>query len=116
MGRSTPVRIRTSSLPSSKGQGQLSQGQRRVELAQHGPLISLSVVPMAPTGNTGHGHQHRSQLQQARDPDMVLGSSLGPEDTLALGGCTGHSNQHGPRSMALGHQHGPSWGLWWVFL
>lgn len=47
---------------------------------------------------------------------MVLGSSLGPEDTLALGGSTGHSNQHGPRSMALGHQHGPSWGLWWVFL
>lgn len=56
MGSSTPVRIRTSSLPSSKGQGQLSQGQRRVELAQHGPLISSSIVPMAPTGNINTDH------------------------------------------------------------
>ncbi|KAK7818386.1 hypothetical protein U0070_018702 [Myodes glareolus] len=112
VGSSTPVRIRTSSLLFTKGQGQLSQGQRRVELAQHGPLISSSMVPMAPTGNTGHGHQHRPQLQQARDPDMVLRSSLGSEDTLALGGSTGHSNQHGPRSMALGHQHGPSGGAY----
>ena len=33
---------------------------------------------------------------RAMDPDIALGKNLGPDDTVALGGSTGHSDQHGP--------------------
>ena len=45
---------------------------------------------------------------QTMFPAMVLGSSLGWDATMAPGGSTGHSDQHG--NMALGHQHGSSCG------
>lgn len=41
------------------------------------------------------------------NPDMVLGSILGPDVAMALIGCAGHSDQHHP---ALRHQHDPRWG------
>lgn len=33
---------------------------------------------------------------RAMDPDIALGKNLGPDDTVALGGSTGHSDHHGP--------------------
>lgn len=63
-----------------------------------------------------------SGYSRARDPDMLLGSSSGPDDTMAAADSTGHSDQCDPGSgMALRHQHdnrlwpGPGHlcGLWW---
>ncbi|KAL6090305.1 hypothetical protein STEG23_029493, partial [Scotinomys teguina] len=42
------------------------------------------------------------------DPDMFLGSSLGPDSIVVPGGSAGYLDQHGPRdSMALGHKQDP---------
>lgn len=44
------------------------------------------------------------------EPDMVLGSILDPDVTMAPGGHTGHSDHHGPwSSMVLVNQQGPKW-------
>ncbi|KAL6073616.1 hypothetical protein STEG23_027917 [Scotinomys teguina] len=68
---------------------------RPLALAQH------SMVSGAIDINTDPG-RHR-----ATEPDMALGSSLIPDDTMVPAGSAGYSDQHGPGgSMALGQLHG----------
>lgn len=80
---------------SCKGQGQLSQGQQTVALAQQGRLISSRMAPRASCSNTGLKRQHRRQLQQHQ----------GQDSTKATGGTAGHSDQPGSGThKALGRQ------------
>lgn len=100
-GASSSVRVGASSAVSSNRQGQLSLGQRRAGLAQHDLLISSCMVPMAPEG---------PQTPAAAGPwtqILVLGSSLGPDDIMAMVGSTGHSGRDGSGgSMVPEHQQG----------
>lgn len=64
-------------------------------------LAQLSMVSGAMDVNTDTGHD------RSKDPDMALGRSPGPDNTMVLASSASHSDQHGPRtSMALRHQHG----------
>lgn len=45
--------------------------------------------------NTGHGYQHRLGCGRTIDPDIVFGSSLDPDVTMASVGTSGHSDQCG---------------------
>lgn len=61
-----------------------------------------------PCGNMGHEDQHRPWLWQDHGPNTALGSSWGPDITVAPGGSPGHSDQHCRRvSVALRDQDGP---------
>lgn len=55
-----------------------------------------------------HRHQHRPAAAGGTiGPDMALAGSLGPNDVLALGGCTGNSDQDGSGGgMVPKYQHG----------
>lgn len=72
---------------------------------QYGHRSQASLWPLVAMGamdiNTETG------CSRTTNPDMVLGSILGPDVTMDLGGYTGHSDQ---RRVALGHQHDPRWG------
>ena len=47
---------------------------------------------------------------RAMGPEIPLSSSSNLGNTMATGGSTDYSDQHGPSdSIALGHQHGPMW-------
>ncbi|MEJ1275161.1 hypothetical protein NN561_006056 [Cricetulus griseus] len=56
--------------------------------------LTLGILT-ALSGNKSHTCQSRPWLYRAMKLDMVLGSSLGLDDTMALGGSTGHSDLHG---------------------
>lgn len=90
-GPSSPMWGRTSSpatvASTSEGQGQISQGQWRVGPAEHGFQTSTGMACMAcmaPDGNTDINTEPSSS--RTTDPDMALGSSLGPDVTIVLGG------------------------------
>lgn len=53
------------------------QGQQKVGLAHHDPMISYCMVLTAFCGDMVHKHQHRLQLHLDPDSDMALSSSLG---------------------------------------
>lgn len=116
---SSPMRCGASypAIVYSKGQGQPCHGQGRAGQAQRGssPRISTCMISMTfpippPGGNTGHGHQHRLQLQQnyvtRRGYTQVTDQSLGNLTVL-----TGNRNdEHQLRSWLL-EVHRPSLAL-----
>lgn len=63
--------------------------------------------PVVPCGsNTSHIYQHRPSCW-AMKPDTTLSSSLGPEDILAPGGSTAHSDLYVPNChVTLEHHNG----------
>lgn len=59
----------------ARGTGKLSQGQQWAGPAQHGPLISSCVIPMASCGNTGLRHQHDPSCKQDHGHQSPLRSA-----------------------------------------
>ncbi|XP_059109759.1 leukocyte immunoglobulin-like receptor subfamily A member 6 [Peromyscus eremicus] len=76
-------------------------------------VIGCGLDPGHPFGLWWHQGPWTTQTSTVigpQNPDMVLSSSPVSDVTMALGGSTGYSDQHGPRgSVPLRHQHGPMW-------
>ena len=65
-------------------------------------LCSPGSLPLVVTGTTDFNTNQ--DCSRAMDPDMTFGSSPGPCDTMALGGCPVCSDLYGPgRSKAFRH-------------
>lgn len=60
--------------------------------------ITLTDVPVALDGNTGHRHQHHPSCSRVQKVCTQTWPSMAAQSTginMASGGCTGHSHQHG---------------------
>lgn len=69
-------------------------------------LVVTPGISMAFDGLRSYGHQHRS-CNRATDPNMALSSSFNPDETMAPGDSTVHSNQLGlSGGTAFEYQHG----------